>query len=264
MIREYYRFIWKVSGRRQLALSAMAIALFLLELVPLELQRRIVNGAVDHREFSYIGLLCLAYVGISLTHGGLKLVLNVFSASVGESVNRRLRLAINPAAAPGPAQGQAPPRTHHQAHKAEGVAISIIVSEVDTVGNFVATSFSGPLLNAGILVSVLGYMIFTQPWLALVAFLVFSPQLLFIVPLQAGINRHTTSRIVTLRELSVEIVEHAARPAAGQSRDGFLRRIGEVYRLSMKIFRRKYGMNFLMKHSYHLGVIGILATGSWL
>lgn len=256
MIRNYYRFIWKVSGRRQLVLSAMAVAIFLLDLVPLELQRRIVNGAVEHREFAYIGTLCLAYVGVSLIHGSMKLALNVFSASVGESVNRHLRLAIDPAATASRGDGHA--------HDAEGVAISIIVSEVDTVGNFVANSFSGPLLNAGILVSILGYMIFTQPWLALVAFLVFTPQILFIVPLQSGINLHTTSRIMTLRELSVEVVDHAARTAPAGTHAGFLHRISEVYRLSMKIFRRKHSMNFLMNLSYHLGVIGILAVGSWL
>jgi ABC-type bacteriocin/lantibiotic exporter with double-glycine peptidase domain len=32
----------------------------------------------------------------------------------------------------------------------------------------------------------------------------------------------------------------------------------------MQIFVRKYGMNFLMNLLYTLGVIGILAVGSWL
>jgi len=39
-------------------LSALAIALFLIELVPLELQRRIVNAAVAHNDFGVIGTLC--------------------------------------------------------------------------------------------------------------------------------------------------------------------------------------------------------------
>ena len=45
-MKDLYRYIWKVSARDQVVLSLLAIAIFLLEMVPLELQRRIVNGAV--------------------------------------------------------------------------------------------------------------------------------------------------------------------------------------------------------------------------
>ena len=47
LVKDLYRYIWKVSARGQVLLSVLAVAVFLLELVPLELQRRIVNGAVD-------------------------------------------------------------------------------------------------------------------------------------------------------------------------------------------------------------------------
>ena len=62
IVRDLYRYIWKVSARRQVILSALAVGVFLLELAPLELQRRIVNGAVDHRDFQFIAMLCLIYV----------------------------------------------------------------------------------------------------------------------------------------------------------------------------------------------------------
>ena len=51
----------------------------------------------------------------------------------------------------------------------KGVKISIVVSEVEAVGGFVGSSFCDPLLNAGILLSVFGYMLVVQPWMALVA-----------------------------------------------------------------------------------------------
>ena len=59
MVRGLYRYIWKVSARDQVLLSLLAVALFLIELVPLELQRRIVNGAVEGRGFEFVGMLCL-------------------------------------------------------------------------------------------------------------------------------------------------------------------------------------------------------------
>ncbi|HYN13225.1 MAG TPA: hypothetical protein VET51_11350, partial [Burkholderiales bacterium] len=146
----------------------------------------------------------------------------------------------------------------------EGVQISMIVAEVESVGNFVGSSFSEPLLNAGILLSILGYMVFTQPWMALVALLIFFPQFLFIPFLQEAINRRTKRRIETMRALSVDIVDEAADRKGERSHQTFKRRIANVYQLNMQIFRRKYGMNFLMNLFYHLGIIGILAVGGWL
>src|SRR6185436_15499029 len=250
MVKELYRYIWKVSARDQVLLSLLAIGVFLIEMVPLELQRRIVNGAVKGREFEFIGLLCLAYIAVVAVQGGLKLVMNVYRGSVTEAANQRLRMQVNESAAPA--------STSASATGEEGVKISIIVSEVESVGGFVGSSFSEPMLNAGILLSILGYMIYTQPWMALVAFLIFCPQLLFIPFLQEAINRRTRRRIETMRALSVDIVDEAAERAGTRTHQTFLRRIGNVYRLNMQIFRRKYGMNFLMNLLYHLGIIGIL------
>jgi len=244
-----------VSARDQVLLSLIAIAVFLIELVPLELQRRIVNGAVQGREFEFIGLLCLAYVAMAAVQGGLKLVMNVYRGAVTESANQRLRLLVNASAAPAEASA---------AEGEEGVKISIIVSEVESVGGFVGSSFSEPMLNAGILLSILGYMIFTQPWMALVAFLIFCPQLLFIPFLQEAINLRTKRRIETMRALSSDIVDEAAERKGVRTQQTFRKRIANVYRLNMEIFRRKFGMNFLMNFLYQLGVVGILAVGGWL
>lgn len=256
MVKELYRYIWKVSAPEQLRLSLLAVALFLIELAPLELQRRIVNGAVEGRGYDFVGLLCLLYVAVTLVHGSLKLAMNIYRGSVSEAANRRLRMQVNPPATAAAANAAAP--------GAEGVKISMIVSEIESVGGFVGASFAEPLLNVGILLSILGYMIFTQPWMALVAFLIFCPQLLFIPYLQDAINRRTRRRIETMRALSVDIVDEAANRAGVRTHRTFRHRIGHVYRLNMQIFRRKYGMNFLMNLSYQLGIIGILAVGGWL
>jgi len=255
-VKDLYRYIWKETGRQQVTLSVLALALLLIELAPLELQRRIVNGAVEHKDLKLIALLCLIYAAVTVTHGALKLVLNVYRASVGEAAKRQLRMRAHA------------PDSRRAAHKRtsddEGVAISIIVSEVETVGEFIAASFSTPLFNAGILVGVLAYMVYTQPWLALVAAILFCPQMLFIPLLQAAINRLTALRIKVIRALSVDIVNETAIRARTADEETYRHRFNEVYQLNMAMFRRKFGMSFLMNLVYNLGVIGILAGGSWL
>ena len=255
-VKELYRYIWTVSARGQIILSALSIAVFLLELAPLELQRRIVNGAVERQNFRFILMLCLIYVGVALVHGVLKLVLSVYRGSVSEAANQRLRMRIDPTATARSATENGSGKT--------GVKVSIVVSEVEAVGGFVGGSFCDPLLNAGILISVFGYMVFMQPWMAVVAALIFSPQLLFIPFLQNAINRRTKRRIEKLRGLSADIVDDTPDGARDRTKSAFRRRIKDVYRLNMQIYLRKFGMNFLMNLLYTLGVIGILAVGGWL
>lgn len=254
LIKDLYRYIWSISARDQVLLSIMSVGVFLLELAPLELQRRIVNGAVAHHPYRSIAILCGVYLAVSLVHGGLKLVTNVYRGSVGEKTNRHLRMQLAPAPEPdakGP-EGDA------------GVRISIVLSETEAVGGFAGGSFAEPVLNAGILLSVFGYMLYVQPWMALVALLMLSPQLLFIPALQESINRRTERRIETLRALSNAIVDEAAGNGTASTHHTYRRRIGFVYLLNVQIFIRKFGINFLMNLLYSLGVIGILAVGGWL
>ncbi|OWJ63798.1 ABC transporter ATP-binding protein [Inquilinus limosus] len=249
-----YRYIWRVSGRDQIFLSILAVAVFLLDLVPLELQRRIVNGALAKHALMQLALLALLYVATVLAQGGLKLLLNVYRGSVSEAANRRLRLQLSPASNGGAA---------HPAPRREGVDIAIIVSEVEAVGGFIGASVSDAVLNGGLLIAVFGYMLVLQPWMAAVAVLLFFPQFLFIPFLQKAINRRTERRIRVLRRLSVEIVDEAADRRGPRAHAPYRRQVDRIYSLNMQIFRRKFGMNFLMNLLHQLGVIGILFVGGW-
>src|SRR5260370_31966279 len=73
-----YRYVLNTSGWHQLALVVLTVAVFLLEIVPLELQRRIVNDLVKHREYRFVIVLCAVYAGTVLLQGGTKLVLNIY------------------------------------------------------------------------------------------------------------------------------------------------------------------------------------------
>ena len=255
-MKDFYRYIWKVSGKHQVFLSLLAVALFLVQLVPLELQRRIINDATHRAEYSAIAMLCLVYLLVVLVQGGLKYALNMYRGSVSEAANQRLRLEVNPVAKADVAE--------KSGTQDEGTAISIIVSEVEAVGGFIGSSFSEPILNGGILLSIFGYMLFTQPLLALVAIALFCPQFLFIPLLQEAINRRTEARIKTMRGLSSDIVNEAAERAGVREERTFRRRVRHIYRLNMGIFFRKFGMSFLINLFHHLGTIGILAVGGWL
>jgi ABC-type bacteriocin/lantibiotic exporter with double-glycine peptidase domain len=255
--RDLYRFIWRTSGRSQIVLALLATATLLLDLVPIELQRRIVNEAMQHRAIDTLVQLALLYALVALVQGATKLALNLYQAAVSERANRRLRQAAG--------QSVLAERDHQRKRDRhtgqEGVGISIIVSEVESVGGFVGSALSDLVLHGGVLVTVFGYLLFLQPWMGLVGLLLFGPQLLFVPLLQWAINQRTARRIKILRALSVDIVKEAADATPERDARGFARDIKRVYDLNMQIFRRKFGMNFLMNLLQHAGIAGILLVG---
>lgn len=251
-----YRYIWRTCGREQIGLAALSTIVFLLDLLPLELQRRIVNEAIHDRSLQMLILLCGIYAGVALLQGLSKVCTNIFKNSVGEAATRRLRLDTYAAAL------HHPPR--EGAGREEGVGISIIVSEADSTGLFIATSVSEPVLHGGVLISVFSYLIFLQPWMAAVGLALFAPQFFFVPAMQNAINRRTASRIKLVRELSVDIVNETAEGVEERDADLFRGRVDRVYDLNMQIYRRKFSMNFLMNLLYHFGIVGILFVGGWL
>jgi ABC-type bacteriocin/lantibiotic exporter with double-glycine peptidase domain len=252
--KDVYRYVWATSARAQMILSLLAVVVFLLEMAPLELQRRIVNEAVEQQSYQLILSLCGIYLLVAVTQGGLKLVLNIYRGSVIEAASRRLRLD--------PGLTSVARSDGDEKAETRGVAISVIASEVDAVGGFVGVSVSAPVLNGGILLSVFSYMMFVEPAMALVAVALFIPQVFFIPVLQGAINRRTAKRIRTVRALAVGIVDKEEGEAGPRERT-YRRRVGEVYRLNMQIYRRKFAMNFLINLLHQFGTIGILSVGGW-
>ena len=222
--------------------------------MPLELQRRIVNDLVKHREYWLVIVLCAAYAGVVLAQGGTKLVLNVYRSWIGERATRDLRRRIHVLIS-------SPSRASSGA-EAEGIQASMIVAEVESIGGFVGGSVSEPLLQGGILLSVLAYMIHVDFWMAATAFVLFVPQLIFVPLMQGAINRRTRGRVQILRQLSISVVESAAGddPRRNRSDD---EHIEQVFELNMGIYRFKFSMNFLMNLSTQLQIIGALLVGGW-
>ena len=248
-----YRFVLRTSGRHQVLLLALSVAVFLIEVAPLELQRRIVNDLVKDRAYQAIVVLCLAYAGVALCHGGLKLLLNIYRGWVGERATRELRRRIETLLA---ASGA---RAH--AIEAEGIGISMIVAEVEPIGGFVGASVSEPILQAGVLASVIAYMIHLEPLMAAASLALFVPQLVFVPLLQGAINRRTAARVWMLRRLSIGLVAHDDRAVRRGGTGASL--IDRVFELNMGIFRFKFSMNFLMNLCNHLQIITALLLGGW-
>ena len=249
-----FRYVFAVSWPHQIALVTLAVITFLLEVAPLEIQRRVVNDLVKERSFWLIVTLCAAYAGAVLVQGGTKLLLNIYRGWVGENATRDLRkrilayLRIARVVAPGP--------------EARGVGTAMIIGEVEAIGGFVGSSISEPLLHSGILLSVLGYIVHLDRWMAGAAFALFLPQLIFVPLMQSAINRRAGARVWVLRQLGVSTAGARAASLDQEHADG--KRINRALELNMGIFKFKFSMNFLMNFCSHLQVVAALLIGGWM
>ncbi|MDP1750902.1 MAG: ABC transporter ATP-binding protein, partial [Reyranella sp.] len=183
-------YVLQRSGLHQIALALLSVAVFALSAVPLELQRRIVNDAIGSGAVRTIFLLALAYAGVAILEQSLKLALNVYRAWVSETAVRAFRRTLHVQRDALAARRQSAGMT--------GVEIAMIVDEAQPIGGFVGISISEPLLQGGILASVIGYMIYLEPWMAALCPLFFLPQLVFVPLMQWAINRRAEARVRTM------------------------------------------------------------------
>jgi ABC-type bacteriocin/lantibiotic exporter with double-glycine peptidase domain len=247
--RTIIEYVLRFTGKHQVGLALLSVAVFLLSAVPLELQRRIVNTIVDKGAFATVLSLAFTYAGVALAEQSLKLCLNVYRGWVAENSVRTLRVLA------GSQHG-----LEHSA-TATGVEVSMILEEVEPIGGFTGVSVSEPLLQGGILVSVVSYMLYLDLKLALLGLLFFLPQLVFVPLMQGAINRRAQARILTKRGLSGGVVE----AASGEGDDWKWAKapIERVFSLNMGIYKLKFSMNLLMNLMHHSAVAMALGVGGW-
>lgn len=245
-------FVLRATGRHQAGLAMLSIAVFLLSAVPLELQRRIINDLTEKGQFSNVLWLALGYAGVALTDQVLKMLLNIYRGWVAESTVRSLRRTVTEAEIGDAMTSPSPVDA--------GIEIAMIIEEAEPIGGFTALSVSQPLLQGGILLSVVGYMLVLQPSIALLGLAFFIPQAVFVPLFQRAINRRARKRILTKREVSGTIAEGRTENGAEiEAVD-----IQRIFALNMGIYRLKYVMKVLMNLMHHLSVAVALCVGGWL
>ena len=231
-----------------------------MSMVPLELQRRIVDDAIHDQDLRNLLILCGIYLLVLVVQGGLKYALNVYRGGLVERIAMQLRTLIFDGLVDEPVK-----RGKRSATADKGAVVSMTSSEVEEVAGFVGNFISFPLLQAGTAFGTLGYLFWVQPEIAAFAMALFVPQIV-IVPLgQRRINRWAANHARLLRKLGDVIVSsekgalsltHRKRRFTKLARGAFTTRI--------LIYRVKFFLTFLGNFIDALGPLIVLAVGGWL
>lgn len=256
MPKHLFTFILQTTLRQQVIVSLLSVSVFLLALVPLELQRRIINDVVNTQNIDVLIGLSALYLLVVLVHGGLKYLMNLNRGRISETTIRFIREHIIDGLTADSMEGSS------KKTGSEGTLVSVLSAEVEPLGGFIGESISGPILQGGILVSVLGYMFWVAPLLALTAVGLIILELLFVPPIQNLINKKAKKRIETLRDVSDSVVRNTDDAAAMKQET--LANIDSIYTLRIQIFRWKFLMKFLVNFLEHLSTLGVISFGGWL
>jgi ABC-type bacteriocin/lantibiotic exporter with double-glycine peptidase domain len=244
-----YGYVRKVSGQQQVRLGLLTLAVFPLSLVPLELQRKIVNYAVAHSAIDLLLVYGSLYLVVLLLQGSLKFLRDVYMHRIAEGVTRLLRMKFIHRGPLG-------------CDVDKGTKQAIVSAESEKVGGFVAESISLPLLQAGTVLSIATYMLVIEPLVALVAIVFLVPSVVVVGLAQPILSRLSGSKVTDVRALSASVLRDAREDATqGVGADALIDRI---YSLRLRFANLKVATKSFNQLITGLGLLCILLVGGWL
>ena len=188
---QLYAAIWRNTGRRQIVLILLSVAIAALAAAPLKFQQEIVNLlTLGTFEVSQLLLLGAGMLGVILLSLGLKWVMGYRSQILGEDVIRFIRQRLLTGAA-----------EEQKAHGdiLTGTLSTAISAEAEELGKFTGSAFSEPIMQLGTLVSDVGFVASTPPGLGFVAFSMMAPQVAIVLYTQRKVTALLAERVRYLR-----------------------------------------------------------------
>lgn len=227
-----------------LSLSIAALAAF-----PLNYQKNIVNGLTE-KDIDPGQLLVLgaAMGGVILLSLALKWILGYLSSVLGEDMIRKLRKRICVLSRERPAGSE---------KIAYGAKATMVSAEAEQVGKFTGSALSEPLVQAGTLVVVVGYIAANQPSLGLIAIGMIVPQIFIVLIVQTRVNSLVSDRVHTLRDATNMLVD------ADRSAAEITPRFDQIYETRSRIFVWKLSSKFVLSAINGIGTVGVLVVGGW-
>jgi len=258
-----YRYVAERSLRQQLGLTVLVAVSAGLALVPIEMQRRLVNQAIGARSLAALGRYGVAFLLSALAVTTVKFCINLSQAYIAERVlrdfrselyDRIQRLPVERLAGTPPAQ-----------------LVSVVLAEAGELTEFFGQAFSIPLVSGFTLIAVSAYLATLNPWT--LALLAFHPIELLVIPrLQRRVNRFSRSRVVLGRHLSADVVHtvstrsaaDAGGPAEGAGRRRFRRRLDRLLSTRMRSALFANLIKWVGNAVARLGPFLIFLGGGWL
>ena len=241
--RSLYYWILHHHYRLQLLMLLVIIISLLFRIVPLEMQKRIVNQAIELKNYQLLFLYCGIYFAAVLLTGISKYAINYLQILIGQKILMEIRAQLYHHILQLP--------LHFYRTMQPGTVISAMTAELNAIGFFIGGALAIPVTSVCTYLAFLGYMFSISPLLALLSSSLY-PFELFIIPwLQKRYNRWNRERIQTIRQMSNVVNEAVSGIQNVQSYTSYRFEeqrlqvyIKQLYNTLKRLFIIKYGIKF--------------------
>lgn len=275
MERSIFSFIWKYSKRDQLVLLMVTSTLFPLLYLTLELPKRIINDAIGSQsstityygfqfdQITFLAILCLAFLLAVLAHGLMKMRINTMKGVLSERMLRRFRYLLI-------ARILRFPQPYFE-RVSQAELVSMITAESEPMGGLMGDAISQPVLQAGQMITILGFLFLQSFWFGVAACALIPLQAWLIPKLQRQINLLNKKRIQEVRVLAAKVGESAAGASALRLNGGYRYRLaviteqlGRLFDIRFEIYQKKFFMKFLNNFISQLTPFFFFSIGGYL
>ena len=200
--RSLLSWVFTGNGKLKVLLLFISIVMVFARVLPLEMQKRIINQAISLRKIDLLLIYCGIYIASVLLASGLKFLVNFLQSLIGQRAAAEMRKQLY----------------HHLLtlplnffrRTQPGMVVASLITELATAGDFIGMAVAIPFTSFLTLVAITGYLLWLNPLLALISFSVY-PLGIFLIPwLQKKANRENKKRVDNTRDLSNKIAESVA------------------------------------------------------
>ena len=197
-------FSWIFPGNvhLQMLLLVIIVVMVFARVLPLEMQKRVVNEAINLRDFDLLLLYCGIYLIAVIFSSILKYLTNLIQTLISERTTARMRKALYNHILTLP--------LNFFRNTQSGMVVNALVTELTLPGNFVGLAIAAPVTNFLTLLAFAAYLVWLNWLLALVSLSIYPLVLLIIPLLQKGVNRANKDRVDASRTFSSRIGESIA------------------------------------------------------
>ena len=258
-------FSWVFDGnlRWQILLLVIIAVTVFTRVLPLEMQKRIVNQAVGMRKLDLLLIYCSYYLAAVLVSSICKYLINILETHISQTVLARMRNALLEHVITLP--------LNFFRKTQPGTVVNAVVNELAVPSTFVGSALSTPVSNVLTLLAFAGYLIYLDPLLALVSLSAYPAAMLLLPLLQRRANAANQQRVDLSRDFSGRIAESISgiheihgNGAYRQERDKFGQLIERLRRVRVTWSLYRYAIKSTNNFFSSLGPFLVFVLGGYL
>ena len=261
--KSLFYWVFKDNLKLQLILLLVIILIVFARVLPLEMQKRIINDSIALRNVHGLILYSAIYIVAITTASGLKLAINYLQAVIGERAITTMRKELYEHILTLPLAFF---RTTQP-----GMVVASLMNELSTAGTFAGMAFAVPVTNILTLLAFAGYLFWLNPKLAGATLLIY-PIVVFVIPLlQKKANKANKKRVDLSRTTSNQIAEsvsaineiqiHGAYNQEGKKFNNLAERLKKI-RIRWSLFR--FGIKTANNYFIGIGPFVVFIFGGYL